>query len=184
MRHACITALALALFAGASAHAAVITFDGLVPPVPGTSHRENGFVLTSTNGHFIAGGNFGSVTSGPVIFPDLVSTIFTLQTEDGRPFNVSSIELGPLNGSVGAQTVTFTGHTSGGGTVSADFTTTSTYELTSYKMGPILHVAIAALTWTPGLTITDNITVTAVPEPTTLAALALSATALLYRRRA
>jgi hypothetical protein len=142
--------------AGGAAWGRVLTFDGLVPGGTYASYAERGYTLTPSDGVSIfVGYNFGPVTTAPYVYPS-TNGRFTLGS--ARPFDVRSIDLGPLADSVGPRTVTFTGTLAAGGTVSQTFTTGGAFSLTPFAFGPAF-TRLTSLEWDPSLTIADNVVV-------------------------
>jgi hypothetical protein len=128
-RGAAAAALMLAALGGLQAHAATITFEGVVPPggyqVPVTPYTEAGFTLTNsgaygTDGIFTPGSGIND--NGSAVFGWCTScgpVTITLTYTGGGTFSLSSLDAANLNGGFTNQSIVATGHVSGGGTVVA-----------------------------------------------------------------
>lgn len=151
-----IVGVFVTLFAGTHrASADLITFEGLTPGSTGVTTYAEGAYTFSSNLDIFVGFNFGAVTSSPFVFPSNAVSQFHL---NARTFDLLSIDLGPLNGSVGPQNVTFIGTRAAGGTVSQSFTTGGAFAFQTFTFGSEFS-DLVAVDWTPNATITDNINV-------------------------
>lgn len=93
--------------------------------------------------------------------------------EGGGAFNLSSLDLGLgyFNDSIISSTVSLSGSQIGGGFVSQSFQINKTFQ--TFNLGFTNLVSFSITSSGPVYLVTDNISVTAVPEPTSLALLML-----------
>ena len=204
-----LTALALAIAAAGTSHAAVIGFQALehggsgqqVVPGTGKFYSEAGYDFTSdaplhnfaTWG--TASGNYFGSTALWNGDGTGVTGITRLTRTDGGAFDLLSIDIAELNlAGAGIAGVTFDAVFSGGGTTSASFTTDgsrATGDLSSFQTfaftGFTDIVSVSWLQVTPFIQF-DNVTVrsaTDIPEPPAvgLFAAAVLALAVVGRRR-
>jgi hypothetical protein len=161
-----VTALAWMALGGGGQGAAwgrLITFGGLVPGGSTMSYTEAGYTFDSDVAIF-AGSNFGPVTTAPVMFPSSIGAKFHMTSP--RPFDLRSMDLGPLSSSSGPQTVTFTGTLAdGGGTVSQTFTTSGAFGLQTFDFGPAFR-RLSSVAWSPVSSMLDNVVATHGPVMT------------------
>jgi hypothetical protein len=116
---------------------------------------------------FVGSNSPPAITTAPYIFASTGGVQF--QLDSPRPFDLRSIALGPINGSVGPQSVTFTGTLAGGGTVTETFATDGTANLTPFYFGSEFS-DLVAVEWNAGGMNFDNIEAGLfVPEPSSAA---------------
>jgi hypothetical protein len=123
---------------GASAQAAVIDFEALCC-FP-NSYVDDGFQLATDGLFYVAGAG-----TGQTMFPAGTSQLNTLSVFGGGNFDLVSIDLSELNGSVGPQTVTFQGNLFGGGTVSQTFTTDGPFGLQTFNFSGFTN--LVSVSW-------------------------------------
>jgi hypothetical protein len=180
-----------------------------VPPgtlVVNSPYQSQGFTLTDNSGGFV----FNSPDTGngfpqPVGANDFYAganglaafspATITLTRTDGDPFSLLSIDLARNFAFDPAPTVTFTGTLSGGGTVNESFTVTEPagfpQVFTPFSFTGFTNVT--SVSWdqpvfTAGLNQFTDITIAAVPEPSSLilggiSTIGLGVVSLLARRR-
>ena len=197
MRRIMLTALALGSLVTLSARGdIIIDFEALkhvdtkVVSI-GNTYSEKGFTLTETGDNGFA--TFGTLerrfSGSTALFDETAGGITTLVKDGGGSFNLKSIDLAELNGN-GAVSVTFTAVQNGGGTASQTFTTdgiafgAETFAFSS-AFGAITSLSFVQVSPYHQF---DNIrfgTLSAVPEPSSLAMLGIAAAAGLVaiRRR-
>jgi hypothetical protein len=167
---------AAAIFTVTSARAAVVLdFESLATPnnavnYIGDTYSDDGFELTNLSPG-VGLGTFGTsesrFTGSTALFDDNADGWIRLSQIGDGPFDLSSIDLASLNGSVPVD-VTFFGTISGGGTVSQTFT---------FDGSPFVEQAfnftgfnnVTKVEWVQAAPYHqfDNIVVDAVPEPDT-----------------
>ena len=98
----------------------------------------------------------------------------SFQRIDGLPFNLLSLDYAEYNPSAAAGTVTFTGNFVGGGSISKDVTTDGVFGMESATFAGINNSSRVVFSYPhqKGFQL-DNISVTAVPEPSSAALLGL-----------
>jgi hypothetical protein len=126
--------------------------------------------------------NFAGSTA---LFP-YVDETHTFQRIDGLPFNLLSFDYSEYYASSLAGTVTFTGNFVGGGSISKDVTSDGVFGFESATFAGFNNLSsVVFSTNVVGFQL-DNISVTAVPEPSSLALLSIGAIGLfgyVYRRK-
>jgi hypothetical protein len=175
-----------------------ITFEGVAPAgaqiVPAAPYIEGDFVITSpfpNNGIFSVSHpvNVSGFTSDFLAWNNLdAPPQISLANVFGDPFSVSSLEIGYSNTNPGAGSTDLTivgnlvGNLVGGGTVSQIFTSVTTATLVN--LTGFTNLTSVDFFSSVGDTAIDNITLSAIPEPSSLAALsALFVIGTLTRRR-
>jgi hypothetical protein len=162
----------LGLFA-ASSCAEIIQFEGYAPAgsftfLSGSPYTEKGYTFTTSNaqGAIFDSGDAVKLVGDSTSYMSLGS-LETLTMTGPVPFELVSLDLGPLSVGNPSVNVTVTGHISGGGTVSQTFTglTTLTTETVDYT-----GLSSVTLTTNNNDAGVDNIvnTVSPVPEPCTM----------------
>ena len=178
------------------AHATTITFSGLPGPNQNafTTYTESGFTVTATGGKPEQGTEFGNplpsvIIDAPVFAP--VNGTVEVTRPSGRDFTFTSMDLASNNGGPstfsakgflnGSLQYTFTGSVPSGS--SSFFFVTETDPHNTVPINA-LDIAVNHGTGTTSANL-DNISVTAVPEPSTAALLGsgLCIGALVLRRR-
>jgi hypothetical protein len=165
-------------------HGPTMTFKGLVPGNSYLSYSENGFRLDPiVAGTLLAGNTTGAAGEWPYTFASHVVTRFRYTADGDKPFDLYGIDIGSLNGSVGPQSVTFTGTLAGGGTVTETFATDGTANLTPFYFGSEFS-NLVAVEWNAGGMNFDNIEAGLfVPEPSSAAVAGTIVTLAAIRRR-
>lgn len=171
-----------------------ITFEGLVPAgsqaVPVAPYTEGDFMITSpfpNNGIFSVAHpvNVSGFTSDFLAWNNLdAPPQISLANVFGDPFSVSSLEIGysDTNPGAGSTNLTIVGNLVGGGTVSQTFTGVTSATLVN--LTGFANLTSVDFFSSVGDTAIDNITVSAIPEPSSIAILsAVFAVGTLTRRR-
>jgi hypothetical protein len=197
-----MAAAAAALALGGTAHAETIDFSNIgsmgylnvlgTLVVPGT-YVEDGYTLAAS-GHILSAlasptpSNFLAWAGSEAMTATPASTI-TLARADSAAFNLNSIDLVRLKSFAGGgNTVTFTGHIMGGGTVTQELAIGTDFSFDTYTFSGFTN--LSSVTFGEPLNLLhlyqfDNINVAAVPEPETCGMLlgGLGLLAFLARRR-
>ena len=113
--------------------------------------------------------NFAGSTALNPFFNDT----HTFQRIDGLPFNLLSLDYAEHDTNLSVGTITFTGNFVGGGSISKDVTTDGVFGFESATFAGFNNLSsVVFLTNAEGFQL-DNISVTAVPEPSSAALLGL-----------
>ncbi|RYG21335.1 PEP-CTERM sorting domain-containing protein [bacterium] len=192
-----VSSLVFALTAALSAHATVITFEGL--PVKtdfGTyityvsPFTTQGYTFSSIGEYATwtptsdAGTIFSNYTGSAALFENLANDT-TLIKDGGGAFNLLSIDVANVyrQGVSGSTTITFTGTLTLGGTVSQSYDIPADNPLHTVVLSGFTGLSSVLISSPDNAYQFDNVNVEAVPEPASMAALGLGALALLRRKR-
>jgi hypothetical protein len=186
MRSTLLSALLILSAGSAPATAAVIGFSNLTTSGPFTSTSEAGFSVTAVSGNWVVSTGFGH----PAPFVEFINpvqgptTAEILVTSAGSPFTFSSVE---LYSSVTAIPYVFTGLLRGSPVFTATGVVPNTFGNFATVSGPSLPIDTLRISLTNmfqgnpmGL---DNLVVTPVPEPSTLALLGVVLAGVRLRSR-
>jgi len=191
---ATLVVVTLVLLSATAVHAApILGFEDVVIPgatdVSLASYDSEGFSLSASRG-FVAHGSNSVFYAGSQALAGLPGESIVLSRDSGLSFSVTSIDLARNFAFDPAPTVTFTGTTLGGGTVTQVFIVTTpigTQVFQSFAFAGFND--LVALQWDQpdlalGLHQFDNIAlgVRAVPEPMSVTLLALGLSAMGARR--
>ena len=181
----------VALFASEAA-AVVLDFESLehvdaLTESHGLEHSEDGFELSTFD--FLGFATFGTeeprFSGSTALFNDAIGGVTLLRHGAGLAFSLSSIDLTELNGP-SMTAVTFVGFGLGPAVLQTFVLDGNAFQPETFVFGPEFS-NLSLVTWTQSAPFHqfDNIVVEAVPEPASLALVALGVLALgLYRRRA
>jgi hypothetical protein len=169
------------------AAATIIGFEGVALPAflenvnPAAPFTESGFTLTPSNGQSAV---FDSAASAD--FPGDLTDWFGFEENNlitltgPAPFSLQSVLLGPSTiASAPLTTITMVGNLNGGGTLVATFAGLTTATLETLNWSNLTSVVFRA-TDDSGM---DNITLEAVPEPTSLVLLMTGGLGLIAKAR-
>ena len=195
--------LILATMAGQAQAGVILDFEGLSVANTGTNdvgdqYVESGFVLAGTSTGLGTGSTefarFGTIsnrfTGSTALFSNTRGGLITLSEVDGNAFSLDSIDLAELNGNNVAST-TFVGQLLGGGTTSQTFT------LDGIAFGPETFTfddsfnSVTSVIWTQAnpfhqfdnIAISEAVSSSAVPEPTSIATFGILFGFVALRRR-
>ena len=180
------------LFASEAA-AVVLDFESLehvdaLTEFHGQIYNEDGFELSTFDfpGFATFGTQEARFSGSTALFNDVIGGVTLLRHAAGLSFSLSSIDLTELNDPL-MSSVTFVGFSALGPTVFQTFVLDgNAFQPETFAFGPEFS-NLSLVSWTQSAPFHqfDNIVVEAVPEPASLALVALGVLALgLYRRRA
>lgn len=167
LRRVLFAASLLAVIAG-SANASVLTFEGFAPAggavnvTPTTPYREAGFTLTPADSNSAV----FDTAAPPRLIGNLTSWLGFAAGSDitmtaGAPFSLFSLLIGPSTIGLGNIDVVLTGHSVGGGTLTAALSGLTAATLMSLNWNNLSDVTFS-VTGDAGI---DDISTSDVPEP-------------------
>jgi len=173
------------------AHAVVIDFDSLETPTGGlfstpSPYTEDGFQITGSPLMYFSQDKADYYAGSAGLLAAAKGAVTLLRAVSGAAFNLSSIDLSFISRKGTSPDVTFMGQVLGGGVVTQKFSPVgfgfTQFDFTSAFSG------LSAVAWTQGSSAAnghqfDNINITNVPEPGTLALLFSGLLGLLFVRR-
>lgn len=194
----------ITLLAASQTPAAVVDFQSLTEAGDSAAvfatYDEDGFNFRSALDPILAGDAFGVWQTGSSNFngstalfntyvdgSSLEGPVTIMTRPDGIPFDVSSIDIGPMFADPGfSGSVTFVGERAGGGSVTQTFTYGTALTPQTFAFNASFNT-LRSLTWdqvSPFWQV-DNINAAAIPEPSSVVLLVVGAGGLLViaRRR-
>ncbi|WP_197356642.1 PEP-CTERM sorting domain-containing protein [Aureliella helgolandensis] len=189
-----VASLALCLLISGSTRASVVLdFEALVDAsssaialAPGTSYEESGYQISGTDLSYYGSGA-AAYTGSPALFANSIgNSTITLTESTGALFNLLSIDLAELASGPHATPYSIVFTASNAETQSFELPAGTGPVVRSFDFDPLKFTAITSVSWqqtTASGHQFDNINVSAVPEPSSLAFLAMFAGVGAFTRR-